>query len=492
MLQSIKNMLECFEKEQIIYCHFKSNEHLIDALNGDTDLDILFLPTQRAQLEKLLNSCGLKRFRATHHMQYNAIEDFIGFDKDTNKIWHLHLHYRLTLGEKHLKGYTTSWSEYILQNRVFDENLGIYHSRLEDEVFLLILRMALKLRWRDFGRKIGKDDIIEFNWLKERVDFKRVVLISKELLGEKCSREYNKIFNSDLKYKNDLFKLQRLLRSKMKHFTSNNVVSSYFKRLVREVFWLLSGVSRKIGLFTEVPKRRVSPSGGSVVAILGCDGAGKSTTLVYLKKEFGKKIDIKHVYLGSGDGSSSLIRMPMRLIAKRVGGKGLGSTVKHEIDNSNSKKLSTKARIYTLAKVMWACSLALEKRKKLRVITKARNNGILVLVDRYPQIEVMGYNDGPLLSKYIDGKSSLFKKLAEWEMSVYRSAYINPPDLVVKLIVPTEIAIKRKPEMTYSEIEAKKDAVQKIKLSSNTVEVDTSNDLKTSLSKVMENIWEVM
>ena len=48
---------------------------------------------------------------------------------------------------------------------------------------------------------------------------------------------------------------------------------------------------------------------------------------------------------------------------------------------------------------------------------------------------------------------SLLKKLAEWEFDIYKSAYTNQPDLVIKLMVPTEIAIQRKPEMTFEEIE---------------------------------------
>ena len=79
MLKSIKQMLDAFEENKIIYCHWKSNEHLAPALVGDTDLDMLFLPEQRSEIDRVLNECGLKRFRATPLMQYKGIEDYIGF-----------------------------------------------------------------------------------------------------------------------------------------------------------------------------------------------------------------------------------------------------------------------------------------------------------------------------------------------------------------------------------------------------------------------------
>lgn len=490
MLQSIKKMLSYFEAENIKYCHWKSNEHLQEALNGDTDLDMLFDPSQRREIEIILDSCGLKRFRATPLMQYNAIEDFIGFDKETAKIWHLHLHYRLTIGEKHLKGYTLPWTEYLLNRRLLDETGVIYCSSPADEHLILLMRMALKLRWRDYGKKIGSDDAIELNWLKERTNNDEIVATAQKLLSKDMVTEVKKLLECNLQNKNQLLKLQKILRKDMKIYSSYNKVTSYLKRSQREFFWLVGGVKRRLGWSSTTANRRISPSGGTVVAILGCDGAGKSTTISYMKKEFGKKLDVYNAYLGSGDGSSSLLRKPMKLVAKRVGGKGLGHAVNKELDST--KRVSLKSRLYLYAKVLWAITLAAEKKKKLKEITRARNNGLLVLVDRYPQVEVPGYSDGPLLTRYSEKHSGLLKKVADWELEIYKSAYSNPPDLLVKLIVPTEIAIQRKPEMTAEEIENKKATVRKIQMSGHSVEIDTMKDKISSFGEVMEEIWEII
>lgn len=140
-------------------------EKLLEALDGETDLDVLFEPAQRTELERVFDECGLKRFRATPLMQYNAIEDFIGFDQEATKIWHIHTHYRMTLAEKHLKGYTiTPWGSIILKHRIYDKS-GIWTSDPSDELVLLLCRIALKLRWRDSGHSLGKDDQVELAWL---------------------------------------------------------------------------------------------------------------------------------------------------------------------------------------------------------------------------------------------------------------------------------------------------------------------------------------
>ena len=170
MLSSIKRFLNLMDAYGIIYCHWKSNEHLQEALNGDTDLDMLFDSAQYTLIARVFAECDIKRFRATPLMQYNGIEDFIGFDQEKAKIWHVHTHYCLTIGEKHLKGYTIPfWGSAVLRNRIRGEE-NVWISSPADEYVLLLSRIALKLRWRDYPCRLAEDDRRELNWLKERTD----------------------------------------------------------------------------------------------------------------------------------------------------------------------------------------------------------------------------------------------------------------------------------------------------------------------------------
>lgn len=489
MLKSIQIMFDALEAHHIKYCHWKSNEHLKEALDGETDLDVLFAPEQRVQLEMTLDQCGLKRFRATPLMQYNGIEDFIGYDRATARIWHLHTHYCLTLGEKHLKGYTiTPWGKKVLDNSRRDE-YGIYCSAYADELMLLLVRMALKIRWRDFGRRIGKDDIIELEWLRAHVDIPSFEKSASQFVSEKTAQELARLaFDEALTNKRQLQGLRKMLLKELKLYTGYTWLSSRLMRTWRELHWLSGGIKRRLGINNYKASRRISPNGGHVIAFLGCDGAGKSTTLKYIRKELNKKLDVCTIYFGSGDGSSSLLRKPMKMVAKKVGGKGLGHSVEKEYQEK--KKVSLKSRLYSLAKVIWAITLANEKKNKLRLQTKARNNGLIVLTDRYPQTIYPGCNDGPLLSKYKEKR--LIGKIAAWEQRIYESAAMNPPDLTVKLIVPTEVAIERKPEMTSEEIETKKRIVMGLNLSENTLVVDTSRPFESTRAEIMDAIWKIL
>ncbi|WP_279122474.1 hypothetical protein [Holdemania filiformis] len=491
MLRSIKLFFEELEANEILYCHWKSNEHLLPALEGETDLDMLFLPEQRAKLEEVLNKFNMKRFRDMPLMQYNAVEDFIGFDVETAKIWHLHLHYRLTLGEKHLKGYTISnWGRWLIENRILSEN-KVYTSCFEDELILLLSRIALKIRFRDLLSNIGDDETKELTWLLERIDNRKLQERLHLFLGDEARCEMEKQIQKIPVKMRTLLKLQKILRHQLEPFTSYTQISSFFARERREFAWLIGAVLRHGGFNPTKPSRRVSPSGGCAVAFVGSDGAGKSTTIAYLNKEFSKKIDVKCIYLGSGDGSSSLLRKPMKAVAKKVGGKGLGDKVEKEYEGK-SNKISIKARLYSFAKIIWALTLAVEKKKKIKKITKARNSGMLVLIDRYPQIDFPGYSDGPLLDKYLSNQKGILYKIALFEKGIYEFAQINKPDLALKLIVSPEIAIDRKPEMTKEQIDAKINAVMNMNIAEQSYVIDTNTDKIRSFSSAMEKIWEMI
>ncbi len=65
MLEASHQLFNQWKEHNVQYCHWKSNEHLYEALCGDTDLDILFDLNQKLELQKVFSECGIKFFRAT-------------------------------------------------------------------------------------------------------------------------------------------------------------------------------------------------------------------------------------------------------------------------------------------------------------------------------------------------------------------------------------------------------------------------------------------
>ena len=493
MLQSIKKLILTFDKYGINYVHWKSNEHLNLSLKGDTDLDILFDYNQRKKIEKVLIECNLKRFRGVPLIQYNGIEDYIGFDKEEAKIWHLHLHYRLTLGEKFLKGYNLPYEQILLKSKEKSES-GIFIANSYEEIILLYIRMALKIRWRDFMKKISRDDINELKWLKEKTDVKKlnISLIFKNLSIFSQKEIVNLYNNENLKNKLSLVKLQKLLRKEFKNFTGYNSFTSWYTRTKREFFWILGGIKKRLHLNSKNPSRRVLPIGGLCIAFVGCDGAGKSTIIKYIRKEFSKKIDVVDIYLGSGDGSCSFLRFPLKIVMDAINKnkekKGIKKSSQFNTNNNNVKSLKNKIMQY--CKILWAITLTLEKKQKIKKTVRCKNQGMLVLLDRFPQVQTMGYNDGPLLYNMFGNKKGLLRIIKNWEYKLYKKFQQNQPDLLIKLMCKPETALARKPEMTLEDINRKNQVINNMNIGINTKTIYTDNDKNKTFSNVMEVIWE--
>ena len=65
------------------------------------------------------------------------------------------------------------------------------------------------------------------------------------------------------------------------------------------------------------------------------------------------------------------------------------------------------------------------------------------------------------------------------------------PDIVIKLIVKPDIAIKRKPEHTYEQLEKKVEIISKLDfVNSKVYEVDASQSIEKVSLDIRKIIWE--
>lgn len=116
---------------------------------------------------------------------------------------------------------------------------------------------------------------------------------------------------------------------------------------------------------------------------------------------------------------------------------------------------------------------------------------MLVLSDRFPQAQIVGYNDGPLLNDWSDHRWSVLRRIARWELETYRLAEIYAPDLVIKLDVDVDTALGRKPETGAFGVERRIKAIAQLQFPERTsvVHVDASRDLPTVLREVTQILW---
>jgi energy-coupling factor transporter ATP-binding protein EcfA2 len=485
----VRDLLDRLDAAGIAYCHWKSNEHLDAAVAGLTDLDVLVGRGHADELQAVLAASGYRRFAAVR--AYPAIEDYLALDRITGRLIHFHLHHELTLGEPHLKGYRLPWAHRLLAGRQLDGVHGVYVAEPAIELLLLLTRAALKQRWRDRMRgwggrpAVGLDMRREYAWLRARAAPGEVAALAAELLHTVAAERLAALLDQpwdDRRFHAFASAARHALRS----HRSFGASAALLRRWAREGLWLADGVNRRY-LHRSVPLRRVSPRGGVVVALLGADGSGKSTLVAMLAHWLATKLDVVPIYFGSGDGPSSLYRLPMHLVARR-----LRAPI---ADGAPASAAKRGGLLRQLGWVPWAVALAVEKQTRFRGMVRARNRGMVVLCDRYPQNQVPGFNDGPLLGAWMTAPWRFKRALAQWEASVYAAGtQVVPPDLVIKLIVTPAMAVTRKPEMTTTEVTRRVAAIRSFRFPSSTlvVELDADRPLQEVAAAVREHVWEFL
>jgi hypothetical protein len=429
-----------FDEEGIGWCHWKSNEHLLAALRGETDLDILVGTERLEDVYRIVSSFGFRRGRVAPARNEPGLEDFFGVDNETGRLVHLHVHWRLASGERHLKRFRLPWERDVLASRVRDEATGAYVTAPAQEVVLVFVRAALKLRWRDRVRLRRREKVAvsdEARWLMGSTTPSEVEAVSQRWLGTAGADAVDRCRSEGATGPN-LLALRRIALRGLALHTSHRGASAAAVRLRREAAWLQRGIARHY-VARPVLHGRGGSGGGLLVAVIGADGSGKSTLTRDLREWFAPKFDTLGVYFGSGDGPASWSRLPLKIARDRLGG------AKDERARRNQQADTDAARTPSPAKVLWAVSLAHEKRRKLERVMLARTRGMLVITDRYPQVQFPGSNDGPLLGAWNDSPARSKRAIARWEARPYELADRCPPDLILRLNVDTGTASGRRP-----------------------------------------------
>jgi thymidylate kinase len=489
----VKDLLRSFEKYSVDWIHWKSNEHLDASLLGLTDLDLLFRESEEEKVLAALKDAGFLLFSSSAWRQYDKIFDAINVDLATGKIIHAHCHMRLTLGEKFLKSYTVDFENQILENKIkYFENPAINISDYVDELILLLLRDAMKMRTRDrikffLKKKFKKshDFMKEFTWLQERVTEEKLKERSLYLLNPSISSAMVELYRDPANFR--LFqhlKKEVELFFYQKKYRQMSAVSASFSRWRRELIYLFGRAQKKLKFELFYFSQRRFLKRGSVIAILGVDGAGKSTITKSIYKDWSKKIDMELAYLGTGDGKKNIIQKLLLLIKKNLGKK----TTK--ISKNSDKKQNTKLKMKHIA---WALAGAWYKRNEISRIQMITKRGAIVLCDRYPQNQFEEIGDGPKLQSLRLSKSRWKRMAAKLEFKCYEKFISFQPDLVIKLSVSEEVALARKPgDITAEIFKHKNKVLQELKFGQSTkvVTVDADQPLTEVIRRAKEIIWK--
>ena len=204
MLEIVEKLLKCFDEKKVRYCHWKSNIHLQESLNGETDLDILVDRQDASKVSSIFAILNIKRVRSLPYQQYPSISDYIGYDSSSGEFIHIHLHYQLLLGSSGIKECHFPIEDFFLNNIIKKD--GIFIPTYEIELIIYLIRMSFKrtnyyLIKRYIRNKIKekKEDefVEEFNYLINKINVEIYnEIISTLPVKDKLKKVLFKIGNS--------------------------------------------------------------------------------------------------------------------------------------------------------------------------------------------------------------------------------------------------------------------------------------------------------
>lgn len=496
VLPALTSLFVTLERRGVRYCHWKSNYRLSASLRGKTDLDLLVDGRQRLEFRQLLAEHDVIELRPAPDKAYSAIEHYLGFDVATGRLFHLHVHYELVLGEQHVKNYRLPLEEPFLQ-RVHSLH-GVCVPVPELELMVLALRALLKYRDRD-----GLKDLLgirgpglprhireEIGWLREQSSPTQMDALLAELSAVVPGEEIASFLSTVAANPRDgarLLALRRRVRRALAGYQRRSRLRSALSYFAR------SG-QRTLSYARLTPKKKMSlPEQGIAIAFVGADGAGKSTIVDEIARWLSWRLNVRVLYMGSSRPSPAT-----RLLKSLTSLSRLAEAGSRRLLGRQRRLSALVASGHRHLLALRYVAEAADRYRRWRAGSRDASRGWVVIYDRYPLPGVAVGDramDGPRApSLFPEGMSKAGRRLAQLEAGFY--ARIPPPEPLFVLHVSPEVSQARKPGHAPAAIQAKSQALADLAQRDGTngavIHVEADRPLDEVLGTVKRALWPLL
>lgn len=467
------------EAEQVAYCHWKSNEAIHRSMIGDNDLDLLVARPDRDRFLQVLARLGFKAAALPGPREVPAVVHYYGLDAPSGRLVHVHAHFRLVVGDDTTKNFWLPIEHAYLASPHVE---GLFPMPpAEVELAVLVLRLVLKHATWDAllqGRgSVSPSELRELAWLEQRTEWAAVEAVIAEHLPylsevwPSCRRAVEPGCPLADRVRASL----RLTRA-LEGCARRGSLHDLSLRLVRRGTW----GARHYVLRRPVRKRLVT--GGAVVALVGGDGAGKSTAVEGLSRWLSSAFVVRRAHLGRPPRSLTTVVAKGALVAGRRAG------MFPELVNATDPP-SDLSRAPSTAWLAWH---TLTARDRYLLYVRARRvaaNGGIVVCDRYPLAHLRTM-DGARTSwaAGLPGLTRLGEALVRREARYY-AAFVRPDVLAVLLVDPEE-AVRRKPDEEEHYVRRRSTEVWNAPWEDHILRIDASRPAAAVLADLRAAVWE--
>ncbi|HEX7374696.1 MAG TPA: hypothetical protein VF277_06950, partial [Steroidobacteraceae bacterium] len=217
-----------------------------------------------------------------------------------------------------------------------------------------------------------------------------------------------------------------------------------------------------------------------LVAVVGCDGTGKSTLTHDLVDRLSRTRPTQRRYLGlvSGEAGERIRRLPL-----------IGPRLERRLAAKAERAQNMRNRPPGIWAALIMYGFSLWRAAHLRRARRLAEQGVLVITDRYPQAEIAGFHyDGPGLGLE-RSKSARVRRLAAREQRLYERLTLRPPALVIRLGIDLATAQARKPDHAAAELRDKIAVMARLRFGgARIMELDTRAPYAQVLQEALEAI----
>jgi thymidylate kinase len=430
-LPLVRALTEALDAERVSYCHWKSNAMLDRSRTGANDLDLLIRRSDLDAFSRVLHELGFKQ--ATRPSRsLPGIQDYYGHEPASDRLVHVHAHYQLIVGDDLTKNYRIPLEEAFLDRTIPD---GEFHIPIPElELIMLVIRLTLKHAtwdaWLAKRAKLSASALEELAFLRSRADEAELGALLEEHLPFVQREAFEAAMASLHSSTAARIRACRQLAAQLAPCARRSRAAD-----VSLKFWRRGIATVRARLPFDEPRKQLA-GGGAIVALVGADGAGKSTCVDALSSWLGKDFEVTKLHLGRPPSSG--LTLAVDPVLKLVLGL---AKLRRQVSGDANAQSTARTRAYAAASVATARDRYLAYRRARRRAA----TGALVVCDRFPlpQLSLM---DAPQVERQRpQASASRFdRRLADRERRYYRA--LTLPDVLVVLRVDPEVAVARKPE----------------------------------------------
>lgn len=456
---------------RVLYCQWKGHWGGHRWAAGRGDVDLLVDRESMAEFRRVLDDLGFKAALPSGERRIPGVESYFGHDPSVRRLLHLHVHFRLVLGDYWRTIYRLPIERALLEAAT--PGLAFKVPAPAYQYLLFVLRMVLRQR----GRPLFPPRLLWLRGIQGQLDFldgrcnrEEVASILERHLPSIDLHLFDRCRES-LRLEADPVERAAVRRALHRRLRTHAHRPSIPALLVAMGEKALPGPARR----TLIQSGMWLKGGGTVAALVGGDGAGKSTCARALAVWLSTEFPTMRAHLG---------RPPRSLLTLCVGGA-------LKIERALHRLLHRPEPIGSTIELLRHVCTARDRYRLYQKVCRFAAAGGIAVCERYP-IPQNRPLVGPCIPELVGADpAGIARLLRDLEVSYYET--IVTPDALFVLRLHPDVAVLRKPDEPADYVRARGQVVWDTDWSGTGAQVvDASRSFPEVLTELKSRLWSVL